>query len=215
MFPCITTTPMLATYSQKCHPGKETSTEFGSCIFHPVQFWRTDSQKHSLNKWLTWRYTVELKERTVSLHYLPYSLSFLFYIFHSHFTAFTYQGFSSWNIQNVTFLKKYNSALQSIQRWLHLEVICLHITEKAPTPQVVQVGHQWYHRRKNIMQKKQQKKTTQEWKSSITSGPSDPTTPIKCKTRNWGTPQKRNKRSAMERLGDPRKEVTSILKFPL
>lgn len=158
MFPCITTTPMLATYSQKCHPGKETSTEFGSCICHQVQFWRTDSQKHSLNKWLTWRYTVELKERTVSLHYLPYSLSFLFYIFHSHFTAFTYQGFSSWNIQNVTFLKKYNSALQSIQRWLHLEVICLHITEKAPTPQVVQVGHKWYHRRKNIMQKKTTKK---------------------------------------------------------
>lgn len=97
MFPCIATTPMLATYSQKCQPGKETSTEFGSCIFHPVQFWRTDSQKHSLNKWFTWRYTVELKERKElsSLHYLPYRLSFLFYIFHSHFTAFTYQGFSS------------------------------------------------------------------------------------------------------------------------
>lgn len=95
MCPCIATTPMLAAYSQKCPPGKETSTEFGSCIFHPVQFWRTDSQKHSLNKWFTWRYTVELKERTVSFHYLPYSLSFLFYIFHSHFTAFTYTGFSS------------------------------------------------------------------------------------------------------------------------
>lgn len=59
------------------------------------------------------------------------------------------------------------------------------------------------------------KKKKKEGKSSITSDPSDPTTPVKCKTSNWGTPQKRNKRSATERLGDPRKEVTSILKFPL